>query len=87
MVKMNLLAKMSKCFPQYDEPDGWYVLSYGRFWYVGLIKDGFVTRKKKIGPFRMRGTNYFDRATETAQKRNAALGIEIDHSIPRIKEV
>lgn len=47
----------------------WHVISTSksRVWYIVNM---LTLTTKKIGKVRMRGTNYFDRAVETARKRN-----------------
>jgi hypothetical protein len=47
----------------------WYAASLplGRHWYVLNIETG---ANKRIGPVRLSGTNYFDRAQEIARRRN-----------------
>lgn len=50
-------------------PEGpWGVSSKGRTWYV-CHRDG-KKRPKCIGPARLKGRNYFDRAMEEAARRN-----------------
>ena len=71
---MNYLEQMKKCSQRYDNENGWYVVSYGRFWYVGLIEGGYIQRSKKVGKVQCKGVNYFDRACDLADERNKKDG-------------
>jgi hypothetical protein len=49
----------------------WHVGSRNdRYWYIVNRVTG---RSRKIGPVRMRGTNYFDKAEEEADRRNKLI--------------
>ena len=45
----------------------YYVTSKDNHW---IIVNEKTLRTKKIGPFKIRGINYFDRAMEEAKRRN-----------------
>lgn len=54
--------------PIHPVGDGpWGVDSIGRSWYV---VHATTLRAKRIGPVRLKGTNYFDRAMQEAARRN-----------------
>ncbi len=44
----------------------WKVMQFGLNWYVYRNEK----RKKKIGPVKMRGRNYYDVAVKEAERRN-----------------
>lgn len=46
----------------------WRVTDYGMDWYIVNLE---TRMGKKIGPVRLKGTNYFDKARQEAIKRNA----------------
>ena len=49
------------------EPGPWYPASRGEFWHVFNID---THQHKKMGPFRWRGVNHYDRAVAEANRRN-----------------
>lgn len=66
----------------YTSPDGWYCITAGPYWYAVLITGGSVQRKKKAGPIGNYRVNYFDRACEICDERNAAAGYKTPSHIP-----
>jgi len=58
----------------------WHVTSKGKYWYIINMLTGTT---KRIGLFRMSGTNYCDRAKDIARERNEVFLEEHKQELPQ----